>query len=270
MVLDMAEPKNKENTTWLGMRGRDAVRKSTPKVNILQVFTIDFSEIQFIVNHNSQSDGQNKSAKSGMNLQKKDHTYKLIPEEKRRYKGQRYLTLNKEGKHGPMKLRSDFGAAVLMKNRLHHESGEQIEERLHPDQPRRWHSYSSTSWWDKSDWNWKWADKNCLIDLLFVTVGFVYSRWRPTATDGGVDGNTSHVIFLMHLAHVHTSHCGSRCRSVCLTKITHAHVITCLSVWCFLALSSFLLSLSRLCFLSHCLLVLCPAHQLSCGRNRGE
>ena len=45
--------------------------KSTPKVNILQEFTINFSEIQFIVNHNSQSDGQNKSAKSGMNLRKK-------------------------------------------------------------------------------------------------------------------------------------------------------------------------------------------------------
>ena len=71
MVLDMARPKYKENTTWLGMRGRDAVRKSTPKVNILQVFTIDFSEIQFIVNHNSQSDGQNKRAKSGMHWRKK-------------------------------------------------------------------------------------------------------------------------------------------------------------------------------------------------------
>ena len=53
------------------MRGRDAARKLTLKVNILQVFTIDFSEIQFIVNHNSQSDGQNKSAKSGTNVQKK-------------------------------------------------------------------------------------------------------------------------------------------------------------------------------------------------------
>ena len=71
MVLDMTKPKYKESTIWLGMRGRDAVRKSTFKVNILQVFTIDFSEIHFIVNHNSQSDGQNKSAKSGMNLQKK-------------------------------------------------------------------------------------------------------------------------------------------------------------------------------------------------------
>ena len=71
MVLDMARPKYKESTTRLGMRGSDAVRKSNLKVNILQVFTIDFSEIQFIVNHNSQSDGQNKSAKSGKNLQKK-------------------------------------------------------------------------------------------------------------------------------------------------------------------------------------------------------
>ena len=71
MVLDTARPKYKENTTWIGMRGRNAVRKSIPKVNILQVFTIDFSEIQFIVNHKSQSDGQNKSAKSGMNLHKK-------------------------------------------------------------------------------------------------------------------------------------------------------------------------------------------------------
>ena len=34
------------------MRGRDAARKSTPKINILQVFTIDLSEIQFVVNHN--------------------------------------------------------------------------------------------------------------------------------------------------------------------------------------------------------------------------
>ena len=52
------------------MGGRDAARKLTLKVNILQVFTIDFSEIQFIVNHNSQSDGQSRSAKNGINLQK--------------------------------------------------------------------------------------------------------------------------------------------------------------------------------------------------------
>ena len=71
MVLDMARPKYKKSTILVGMRGRDAVRKSTLKVNILQVFTIDLSEIQFIVNHNSHSDGQNKSATSEINLQNK-------------------------------------------------------------------------------------------------------------------------------------------------------------------------------------------------------
>ena len=71
MVLDMARPKNKQSIIWRGMRRRDAARKLTLKVNILQVFTIDFSEIQFIVNHNSHSDGQNQSAKSGINLHKK-------------------------------------------------------------------------------------------------------------------------------------------------------------------------------------------------------
>ena len=115
MVLDTARPRYKENTNWLGMRRRDAARKSTPKVNFLQVFTIDFSEIQFVVNRNSQSDGQHKSAKKWDALAKEDHTYTLTPEEKRRYKGHWYLTLNKEGKNGRMKLRSDYRAAVTMK-----------------------------------------------------------------------------------------------------------------------------------------------------------
>ena len=114
-------------------------------------------------------------------LAKEDHAYKLIPEERRRYKGQWYLTLNKEVKNGPMKLRSDYKAAVMMKNRLHHESGEPIEEPIHPGQQRRiqqgqevfseeyfssarvdqhtgwqyWPSSPSSSWWYASEWSWK-------------------------------------------------------------------------------------------------------------------
>ena len=65
-----------------------------------------------------------------------------------------YLALTKTGKHVPMKLRSDYRAAVSMKSRLHHESGEQVEERLHPNQQRRWNSSSSASLWDESGWNW--------------------------------------------------------------------------------------------------------------------
>ena len=70
-------------------------------------------------------------------LAKEDHTYKLTPEEKRRYKGQWYLTLNKAGKNGPVKLRTDYRAACMMKNRLHHESEEPIEEPIHPGQQSR-------------------------------------------------------------------------------------------------------------------------------------
>ena len=84
-MLDMAKLMNRKSTIYLGMRGRDAARKLTLKMNILQVFTIDFSEIQFIVNHNSQSDGQNKKCKELDELAKEDHTYRLTPEEKRRY-----------------------------------------------------------------------------------------------------------------------------------------------------------------------------------------
>ena len=65
---------------------------------------------------------------------KEDHTYKVTPEEKRRYKGHWYLTLNKSSKNGPMKLRPDYRAAVMMKNRLHYKSGEPIEEPIHPGQ----------------------------------------------------------------------------------------------------------------------------------------
>ena len=78
MLLDTAKLKNKKSTIWLGMRGRDVVGKLTPKVNILQVFTTDFSEIKFIVNRNSQSDGQNKSVLRWTNWQSKTiHTNSL-------------------------------------------------------------------------------------------------------------------------------------------------------------------------------------------------
>ena len=71
MVLGTAKPKNKKSTKKHMMRGRDAVRKLTLKVDILQVFTIESSDIHFIVNHNSQSGGQNEIVKRWTNLQKK-------------------------------------------------------------------------------------------------------------------------------------------------------------------------------------------------------
>ena len=80
-----------------------------------------------------------------------------------------------------MKLRSDYRAAVMMRNRLHHESGQPIEEPIHAGQQRRtqqgqevfsedylsgarvdqhtgwqyWPSPPSSSWWCASEWSWK-------------------------------------------------------------------------------------------------------------------
>ena len=68
------------------------------------------------------------------------------------------------GKNGLLKLRSDCRAAVMMKNRSYHESGEQVEEPIHPGQQRRiqqghtgweyWLSSPSSSWY-ASEWSWK-------------------------------------------------------------------------------------------------------------------
>ena len=132
MVLDMARRKYKVSTTWLGLRGRDAARKSTLKVNILQVFTIDFSEIQFIVNHNSQSDGQNKSAKSGMNLHKKTC---MSSHSRRKEKIPRTMVsyLEQSRQKWAYETSNRFSSRCLDENCQNHESGEQVEEPIHPD-----------------------------------------------------------------------------------------------------------------------------------------
>ena len=66
-----------------------------------------------------------------------------------------------------------------MKNRLHHESSEQIEERLHQDQQRRWHIHLQAHRGGTS-LNGLGSEliflKKMVQISFFVTVGFVYSR----------------------------------------------------------------------------------------------
>ena len=62
MVLDTVKLKNRKSIFLPGMSGRDAAKELTLKVNISNVFTIEFSETKSIVNRNSQLAGQNKSA----------------------------------------------------------------------------------------------------------------------------------------------------------------------------------------------------------------
>ena len=86
----------------------------------------------------------------------KDFTYRMSQDENFRYKKNWWISLNKSGKKGPMRDRSDFNEALTKLHRPHQESG---EERLAPIpswQYQKWHpssSSSSTSWWQ---WNDSW------------------------------------------------------------------------------------------------------------------
>ena len=48
-----------------------------------------------------------------------------------------YLTLNKSGKNAPMRLQSDFRAAVTIKNRLQREPGDERAEPVPSQQYQR-------------------------------------------------------------------------------------------------------------------------------------
>ena len=83
-------------------------------------------------------------------------TCRMTEDEYFQYKKNWWIPLNKSGKNGPMRDRSDFNEALTKLHRLHQESG---EERLAPIpqwQYQKWHpssSSSSTSWWQ---WNDSW------------------------------------------------------------------------------------------------------------------
>ena len=83
-------------------------------------------------------------------LVQEDHSYNLSREEYLRYQKHWYLTLNKSGKNAPMRLRSEFRAAVTLMSRLHRELGEERAEHIPFQQYQRWHLSSSSSSW----WNW--------------------------------------------------------------------------------------------------------------------
>ena len=60
-----------------------------------------------------------------------------------RYKQNWWISLNKSGNTGPLRIRSDFNEALSTKNRLHRESGARHQS---------WRS--SSSWWQWSDSWW--------------------------------------------------------------------------------------------------------------------
>ena len=175
-------------------------------------------------------------------LAEQDHTYRLSKEEFKRYQGQWYLTLKKSGKNAPMRLRPDFRAAVSLKNRLHRESGER-DGTLPPA------IHGGTRLTGVGG-----VHNIFLSDLFFITVGFVYRRWRSTVNDGWCRQ--------IHLTrHFSPAQCAClmmwitpQGSSVCTSASFHLHVIhgdQLIVSRCFLALPfSVCLSISYL-FSSH-------------------
>ena len=113
------------------MRGRDAARELALKKSITKLFTIFHSKTKSIVNRTLKKIGWTEQKCIEMDeLAQQDHTYGLSKEEFKRYQGQWYLTLNKSGKNAPMRLRSDFRAAVTIMNRPPRGSGEEVAEPM--------------------------------------------------------------------------------------------------------------------------------------------
>ena len=122
MVLDTAKLKHRKSILWLTMRGRDVSKR------IMKEFRIVSYETQYIVIRNSKNGWTEEKCIAMDKLAQEDHSYRLSYEEYLRYQKHWYITLNKSGKNAPMRLRSDFRAAVTEMNRLHRESGEERAE----------------------------------------------------------------------------------------------------------------------------------------------
>ena len=166
--------------------------------------------------------------------------------------------------NGPLKLRSDYRAAVLMKNRLHHESWEPIEEY---NKNKKFSPKITSPALELPNIQ----DGNIGFDLqvprggthldgvgseltfLFLESLFCYSWFRLQliaihCNRRGVWTDTPHTrVFLEHLHFAHTPHYGSRCLW-CAFTLSACHP------WCHMfervvcSRFVFFLSLSRLYF----------------------
>ena len=144
MVLGTAKLRHIKSTMWPTTRGRDVSKEITKE------FTIVFYETQYIVIRNSKLAGPSRSASKWISWHRKTIPTVYPEINSTDIKKQWYLTLNKSGQNAPMRLRSDFRAAVTIKNRLHRESGEERAGPIPFQHYQRWHPSSSSDSW----WNW--------------------------------------------------------------------------------------------------------------------
>ena len=150
MVLDTAKLMNRKSTKKPSTRGRDVAKELTAKINITKEFTIVSYETQFFVIRNSKIGWTEQKCIEMDKLAQQDHSYRPSREEFQIYQKHLHLTCSKSGNNAPMRLQSEFRAAVKIMNRLHRESGEERAEPIPFHQYQRWQPSSSSGSW----WNW--------------------------------------------------------------------------------------------------------------------
>ena len=144
MVLGTAKLRHRQSISWPTTRGRDASKELAKEFMIVSYETQLYRDSQLKIGWTEQKCIEMDK------LAQEDHSYRLSRDEFQRYQKLWYLTLNKSGKNAPMRLRSDFRAAVTNMNRLHRDSGEERAEPIPFQQYQRWHPSSSSHSW----WNW--------------------------------------------------------------------------------------------------------------------
>ena len=133
--------KNKETIMLPIIWERDASR------GILKGFTIASWKILNFVDLNSN---MKKSVSRWTRTRRK--ISRMTQEEYFRYRKNWWISLNKSGKIGPVRDRSDFNDALTTLNRLHQESGEQQLRPVPFWKYQQWHQSSSSSSSCRATW----------------------------------------------------------------------------------------------------------------------
>ena len=180
-----------KNTTWLGMCGRDAARKKTPKVNVLSWITarnrMDRTKVQRV--------GWTCTRRPYMSTHSRGK--EKIPRTMVSYSEQSRQKIAYET--------SIWYSSFCLDEKIVYTRNQEnpIEEPIRPEEQRRirrgqdifsedylsgaridqhtgwqyWLSTSSSSWWHESEWSWKWAHI-----FFFARIPFCCSWFRLQLT----------------------------------------------------------------------------------------
>ena len=169
-------------------------------MNITKVFTIVFSETKSLVNRNSKLAGPKKSASTWINWHRRiTPTVSLKRNSKDTKDSGISPSISRARTH-----RCDFDLICELQS---HSKTVSIVNQVKKLQNQYLHSNTGDGTLPQAIPCGTRPTAGGPHDffeghfILFVTVGFVHSRWRSIVTDGSVHRNTSHVIFLLHSAH---------------------------------------------------------------------